>query len=177
VPVYLHHRYGSPVRAESTPKPAEETADAWRFRLEVPPRSTHPFEVTEVHGEIERVHVPGISVAQVAVLSDRKLVSAQARAALEAIAEAAARIQELERERNDKAAREKRAEGDQARLRENLKSLGKTEEEAQLRKRYVKSLGDLEEQLAALRAEGDALARRIDESRADLKKRVEAFSL
>lgn len=158
---YLDHRFTYAVR-EGTPEPAEITDNFWRFRLQLEQGKTTRFEVKEVAEQTESIYLPNIALAEIKRLHSDELIPEATRKQLETIAghaETLARAQEQIAQK--KQAIEKLEQG-QARLRENLKALGASSEEARLRSKYVAKLTDEEEQIERLRAEIVQLEKRVE---------------
>lgn len=165
--LYLDHpRDGSRWRLADTPKPHETTENHWRFKLTLPPRATTKFAVQQ-----EQTLFQGFSLADVtddqfsawlgASYLDKK-TEAALRDVLAARAEAAhtdARLAALTQERAAIAA-------DQKRLRDNLGSLGDRATEKELRERFVRTLGQQEDRLEAIKAEEATLQKDRDAARA-----------
>jgi len=173
---YLDHRFSHDVR-EETPEPVEITDSFWRFRLELEPSKSTDFTVTEVSEQYEAVEVPGIALAEVHQLVKQKLLSDQAKQALEAIAEQAQKISRLDEQIKRKTQAEVKIEKGQSRLRENLKALGGSSEESKLRTRYVSSLAKEEERIEELRREVAALRENRDQEQKQLDAMVEGLEL
>lgn len=150
-------REGTLVR---TPAPFEETRSYWRFALSLPPRATTEFPVT-VRGEetYQQSLLGGDPTWVVAHLS-----AARSRDKLKAlIADVnvlGEKLGEVGREENQTVNRASEIQRSQARLRENLGSLGDSQDESRLRSRYVAELERQEDELAVLIKAGFELANR-----------------
>jgi hypothetical protein len=161
--LYLEHPFRKGWKLVETPRPAESTESFLRFRLDVPPRETTRFVVTERGDESESVGIRNVSRDTVALWTQQRYLDDATRASFD-------RLLEL----NDRAARlgfwiAQREEetqkifADQKRLRENLEALGASPDEKALRDRYVAELTREEDRLAAIRAELDTWRREKDE--------------
>ncbi len=154
--VVLEH----PVRAGWTlvgAKPAETSANFYRFRVAAAPKSTATF-VVEEESPIESVFaLSSVTADQVAVwVRDRSIDPETERqlgaiAALQAeIAGLGRRIAALEKEQDD-------IFRDQERVRQNLERLGQGPDEAALRLRYIRQLDGQENRIAAMKGEREKL--------------------
>ena len=173
---YLDHRFSYAVR-ENTPEPEEVTENFWRFKVELEPRASTGFTVTEVSEESESIEIPGIARRTIRDLVDGRLISRSARKALEQVAELAEQMEKLRQELAELERREKKIVVDQKRLRENLRGLGSSSEEQRLRSRYVKKLEQQEEQLEQLRGQAAELRQRLEQMQERLEQMVEELTL
>ncbi|MBN2495864.1 MAG: hypothetical protein JXR96_14835 [Deltaproteobacteria bacterium] len=173
---YLDHRFTYPLR-EDTPEPIEVTEHFWRFKLTLPPGETTHFEVREVHKERESIHIPSIALVDIERMVESALIGEEQKAALEAVAERAARIVELQEKLEKKTREAEKIEDGQQRIRENLMALGSTSEEGKLRQRYVAKLAAEEERLEALRSECQALEAQIEAEREALDASVDELEI
>ncbi|HCF58384.1 MAG TPA: hypothetical protein DFS52_10375, partial [Myxococcales bacterium] len=173
---YLDHRFSHPVR-EETPEPVEVTDNFWRFRRKLEPKETTHFEVKEVAEESEAIYVPGIALHAVKRLFAEKLIPESAREQLEEIARHAETISRLQQQSSEDEQAVGKLEKGQARVRENLKALGSSSEEARLRGKYVAKLADEEEQIERLRAEIAELKAQIESEKEAIAKLIEKLQL
>jgi hypothetical protein len=149
---YLDHRFTYAAR-ENTPEPSEVTDNSWRFKLELPGRQTTSFSVTEVAEQYESIEIPKIAREEIYDLVKKNLIRKEVQSVLEKIADQAEKIIALDADRVKFEQRGDEIVADQKRLRENLKSLGTTSEEAKLRQKYVSKLASGEEEIESLRKE------------------------
>ena len=155
---------------EGMPEPVEKQGETARYRVELAPGAETVFVASEVVDEAERIEIPKIARATVRDLVDGRLVSEEARAQLERIAELSEEIGRLEEELSRLEEEAARLSMDQDRIRKNLQSLGASPEEQALRTRYVQKLTRQEEaldatlkQLSGIEAQLDQARRRRDE--------------
>jgi hypothetical protein len=153
-----------------SPKPAESTAGAHRFRLVVPPRSTADLTVLTQKPEETSIAIDSrLSREQLTLWLRERRIDASMEKAIAPIVEA---FEEVQRQgsRGTKIDDEvKRIFADQERVRENLAKLGGGPDAAALRLRYVQQLEQQETRLDGLRAEKN----RADVAQADADKRVD----
>lgn len=152
----------------NTPKPISETRNFWRFMVEVQANGKETLEVHEKTLLQDTLILKQLDPPQVLARIEglaTKLGSSPVFLEMRELAESVVKNQnKLQNLAND--AREK--EQGQARIRENLKSLGNTEEERTLRARYVKSLDADETELNDLKLQ-------MVETKMALQKAREAF--
>ncbi len=176
IDAYLDHRFQYAVR-EDTPEPAEITDNFWRFKVELAPKKSTEFTVCEVSEQAESIEISGIAKTAIHQMVSEKLISEKTKAELEKIADKAEEIEKLEEEIAKKERQEQKIEKGQKRLRENLKALGNTSEEAKLRQKYVSSLAKEEEHIEKLRREAAGLREKLERERDVLDNMVEELDL
>ena len=133
-----------------TAKPISETRNFWRFKVEVPANGRETFVVTE---KTVTDDVRGFSNLQphaVMVMLDGVISDNGEHPLVDELRQIVSRINDLLRSHNDLNPQIQKLINGQSRLRENLKSLGATDEEKRLRSRYVNQLDAEESKLAEL---------------------------
>lgn len=167
--VILEH----PVRAgwelTDTAEPVESSANFHRFRVEVKPKQTVEFAVREENPQQTTYALTNITPEQITLWVRQRAIDREIEQALQRIVakkneinELNQQIQALEREQNE-------IFRDQERVRENLRRLGRTPEEANLRLRYIRQLEQQENRLGALRAE----RARLEDARTAAQKQLD----
>lgn len=157
--VYVEH----PIRngwtlSDETPRPAEQTASVYRFRVELEPRASVELAVAERRALMETYALSDIKTRDLELFIARRYLDDTTRAALEKIVETKSRIAALDARA---AALDKEAadiSADQERLRENIKALGTTAEARQLIARYVAKAGEQETRIEHLTNERHKIA-------------------
>ncbi len=171
-----------PVPADAkivSPAPAEQTATHYRFALALRPAATETLTVTEEKTWSYTIVVSEMTPDDlVSVLQDRDgqgrdQLTPAARQALEAIVAKKRDIAGQTRVIGALRDRFSRLEGDQARLRENLRSLGAVSGQEQLVQQYARQLAEAEAALLRLRTEETAAAQRLQESESQLAALIE----
>jgi hypothetical protein len=153
--VYIEHPRDRSEKWElvRTQTPVETTEDFRRFKLTVGPNAGASLTVTEELPEVETYAVNNITSDQLQVFIGKGYLSAQMRQALESILELKSGIAGLNLQVQERQAETQAIGQDQARLRENLRVLGKSDEEKHLLQRYVSRLAAGEDHLERLKAE------------------------
>jgi hypothetical protein len=153
----------------STPRPEQEERNAWRFRLELGPRSRADLPVTERLALMDRYVLAALSESSLREIEKRGLLDAASRDGLQRVLALRSRIAALEQEAA--AAEREAAEiaADQGRLRENVKAMGDRRDARELVARWLARADAQEARLEALRetrrrseAEGRALRDEVD---------------
>ena len=161
-----------------TSAPPEETsANFYRFRVEVKPKSTTEFSVHEERPVEDVFAVSSLNANQIAVWARAGSLDAETEKELREVADRQAALAALEQKI---AALEAEREGiftDQERLRENLQRLGQSPDEAKLRQRHVKQLDAQETRLAAIGTDKGKLEAEREMVRAKLEEFIRKLSV
>ena len=155
--VFVEHPYRDKWKlSDDTAKPYETTASFYRFRVELPPRKTVELPVNEQLALMDTYALTNLTTDDIKLFVAKGYVDDATRAALDKIIEIKgkivavdARVQAADREAAEIAA-------DQARVRENIKALGKESEARQLIARYVAKATEQESRLEQLAGERKA---------------------
>jgi len=171
-----------PVRAgwklsTDAPQPDETSADFYRFRLSVPPKSSATLSVTESKPLQTTYEITNLSDDQISLFLKQGSINPQVEVALRPVMEQKALVASLDAEISKRNDETQRIYDDQQRLRENLKALKGSSEEKALAQRYLKQLDDQETRLDTLRRESADLQGKRDRAQADLDKMLENLSL
>lgn len=177
--VYIEHPYDKNAdwKLSKTAKPIETTEQYHRFKVTVPPNSATQFAVNEELPEINTFALSNITPDNIAVFVKSNYLSPQMKQSLESIIDLKAQIAALTRSIGEKQVEIGQIAKDQERMRENLRALGKTEEEKQLVQRYVAKLAQGEDQLERLRQEEKKLAEERNTLQRQLDERVRKLAL
>jgi hypothetical protein len=154
--VYIEHPIRTGWKLPDDVKPASQTLNVYRFRVELKPRARVEFAVPETLALMESYALAALTQPQVELFITNKYLDAATRAELEKliglkdrIARAQARVEALEKEAGE-------ISEDQNRLRENIKSLKDTADAKQLIARYIAKADQQETRLEQLNAEKKA---------------------
>jgi hypothetical protein len=134
-------------------KPEEQSATAYRFRVEIPAKGTKSFVVEETSPTTTQVQVNSINESTLEMFMTRKELSPELEQALRQILAQKDAIAKMEADVKQCEADVQHVFQDQERLRENMKALKGTPEEKALLQRYTGELNDEETQLASTRKE------------------------
>jgi hypothetical protein len=170
--VYIEHPYDKDEKWQlaKTLKPMETTESFHRFKITLAPNASTQFTVNEELPETETYAISNLTSDKLTLFVNEGYLTPPMRQALETILEQKTEIAVLNRQTQEKQAEINVVTKDQERMRENLRALGKTEEEKLLVQRYVGKLAQGEDQLERLRQEEkqlvekrNALQRQIEE--------------
>jgi hypothetical protein len=153
--VYIEHQYDKDEKWQlvKTARPVETTEEYHRFKVVVAPKTTTQFSVSEELPESHVYALTNITTNEIQVFVKSNYLTAEMKQSLEGVAELKAHVAATSREIADKQGEINTITRDQERMRENLRALGKTDEEKQLVQRYVAKIAQGEDQLERLRQE------------------------
>ncbi|MDX2179820.1 MAG: hypothetical protein SFV18_09530 [Bryobacteraceae bacterium] len=149
-------------------QPTETTTTARRFEVALKPKSQEKLAVVEEEALVEEERVSSLTYDQILVYTRNKAISAAGRQALEQILE---KQRQMAQTQNEIAAAEKQSadlEKDQARARENIRSLSSVAGQQETVQRYAKQLSDQEASIAQLRDRANALRKQKDQQQTEL---------
>ncbi len=109
--------------------------------------------MTEELPETTTFAISNVTTNDIEIYVKANYLTAQMKQALESVVELKMQISALNRQAAEKQLEITGITRDQDRMRENLKAMGKSEEEKQLVQRYVSKIAQGEDQLERLRAE------------------------
>jgi hypothetical protein len=134
-------------------KPEETAPSVYRFRLQVPAKSTATLTVEEMRPAETTYQVASLSDDQLALFVRQRALTAEAEQALRAILAKKSEIGAVDAEITARTSEVDQIFRDQERLRENLKALGTRAEERTLVSRYTRQLEEQETRLDAIKRE------------------------
>lgn len=137
--------------AKGSKEPEERAPGVYRFKLNVPAKSTASLPVEEVRVLKSNFQLADLDDAQIAVFSKNGSITPDMAQVLQKIAGQKAVVSKLEQDMEDRQKDIDRIVADQARLRENMKALKGSSEEKALLERYTSELDQQETQLDSLR--------------------------
>jgi Carboxypeptidase regulatory-like domain len=157
-------------------KPAEETATAYRFRVEVKPKDSTDFVVEETSPRDSQIMVNNITEKTIESLVLNLELTPELEKFLRGIVMQKDAIAKLDADITQKQSELESIGTDQERVRENLQALKGTPEEKALAQRYVKELDEQETRLAMLKKEILDLQAKRKEAQQDLDDTIEHFT-
>ncbi|MBI3374519.1 MAG: hypothetical protein HY017_22565 [Betaproteobacteria bacterium] len=168
--VLIERGLGGGYETFDMPAPAETTLDAQRFRVEVPAGKISEFVAQERLPRAREESLTDLSHMKLQRYFAHKMLDQKAYDGLKALLDVWAEIAGLEK---SIAEHEKQRAGirkAQEQIQKNMAALSNAGDEGKLRGRYVKQLGDSEEQLAdneatVLRVRAEIAARQADAER------------
>jgi hypothetical protein len=177
--VYIEHPYdkGEKWQLVKTARPAETTEKYHRFKVIVAPKTTTQFSVSEELPESHTYALNNITTNDIQVFVKSNYLTPEMKQSLEGVAELKAQVAATSREIAEKQSEINTITKDQERMRENLRALGKTEEEKQLVQRYVAKIAQGEDQLERLRQEEKKLQEERNNLQRQLDERVKKLAM
>ena len=166
--VVLEHAARSGWQMVETPAAAESTSSYHRFRVEAKAKVTTEFAVREESPQQTAYALANITPDMIALWVREKTIDKEIERALAAIVAKKNQIAELNRKMQEADQQIERMFRDQERMRENLRALGRSPEEAQLRQRYIRQMNAQENQLETLRGKRGQLEQQRDAAQKEL---------
>ncbi len=154
-------------------KPDEESAAAYRFKVEVPSKETKTFTVEETRPVSTQYALNNLNQNQLEVFINQRALTPELEQAMRQILAQKDAVAKLDADVKSKQSDVDRIVADQDRLRENMKALKGTPEERALTERYTGELNDQENQLAVLRKEIAALQGQRKQAQEELDSMIE----
>lgn len=174
--VYIEHPYREGWSlSDTTQKPASRTLNHYRFRVELEPRATIEFPVTETQALQDSYQIAQITRRDIEIFVSRKYIDDATKAELNKLLDLqtrigllAGKIQKLDEEVDA-------IEEDQKRLRENIDKLKNTPEARQLITRYIAKADTQETRLEQIEKEKKTAEAEQGQLRSELAKAVREF--
>lgn len=155
------------------PSEAFETTDThYRFKTSVTPQQ--PTEFTVLTGQIisQSYGLLDVHLPTLLNYSQNQALSTPVRAALSQVSQQRQVLSQLQEQSRQVEQQLKQIENSQARLRENIKTVGA---ESSLGRRYLDKLSTQEDDIETLQTQGQNLDNQIRQARANLRQRVKAL--
>jgi hypothetical protein len=168
--LYLDHPKRPPFELFGA-KAEEELPAAYRLKVELPAGRIATHTVRERTESSSAVYVLQTSPDQIRAFLNQPGLTAKAREFLERVAKLKGDIADLQRVRNGHQQEYSQLAQDEERYRSNIRVLGATPKERELRDRYLENLSKIDERLGELRVkiqEADAKARELEASLAKM---------
>ncbi len=141
----------------NTPNPVETTENYRRFKETIAANSTTEFTVTEELPDRDTFQLTNITNDNIIIWVRDKYLSPEMKKSLDGVIEIKAKIVTLNKQIQEKEDALRSFTQEQARMRENLKVLGKSEEEKKLLARYVNKISESEDQIEKTRTQENIL--------------------
>jgi hypothetical protein len=176
--VYVEH----PIRqqwslSDDTAKPIEKSATVYRFRVQLKPRESVDFPVTERLALMDSYALSNLTPRDIELFVSRRYIDASTQAALEKIMGLKGKIADVNARISAADAEAAEIAKDQARLRENIKALGETSEARQLIARYVAKATEQETRLEQIMSERNALITERTRLQSELDEAIRLLAL
>ena len=172
----LEHPVRNGWKLSNNVKPEEQSAGAYRFRIEVPSKETKPFTLEETSPISTQFALNNLDQNTFDIFVTQRALTPELEQALRQILEQKGALAKLDADLKAKQTDVDRIVNDQNRLRENMKALKGTPEEKALTQRYTNELDDQETQLASMRKEISSLEAKRNQAQQELNATIEHLS-
>ncbi len=155
--VYVEHPLDKSDEKEwklvNTPDPVETTENYRRFKVSVAANATTEFQVKEELPDRDTYQLSNVTTNNLTIWVRDKYLSPEMKKALDEVIEIKIKIDALNKQVQEKQEAIRSFTQEQARMRENLKVLGKSIEEKKLLARYVNKISESEDQIERSRVQ------------------------
>lgn len=172
--ILVEHPFNSEYKLVSPEKPAERTAQLYRFAVTVQPNKTETLKVTTERPIFQEVRVMDADLNSVAYYANRKDISDKLRDTLQDVVQRRRKVQELQAQANAREAEIKSMGDDQERIRKNMQALDRM---SPLYKRYVTELDAQETRLQNLRQESARLRKEAGDAERELRAYLDSLAI
>ncbi len=163
------------MKSPSSKEIFEATENFLRFRIPLEAKATIKFPVVEEQILERAYQISNITSEDISFFISQKYINEETRKKLQNIVDIKNQIAMTSSEISSRNAQITRIAADQGRLRENIKAIGKTEEERKLLARYTQKLNETEDQLEKLNVEIKALEETKLKQQQELNKLVSSL--
>lgn len=170
--VLIEHTLRSGYTLFDTPEPLEKTLDTYRYQVKAAAGKVAEFVVKERYLRTRREELHNLSYQGLQKYFEDKFLDRQTYAALKALLDTWAEIQQLEKSIGEQEQRRAKIYQAQEQAQKNMAVLSNEGEEGRLRGRYVKQLADSEEQLADIDQTITRIQTEIKQKQAQIKQMI-----
>jgi len=142
--VVIDHPYHADWKLLNKEKPIEITDNYIRFEVKAAGRQATTFTIREMRDSWETIMVSSLTPDHIVLFANKKYLNQKTRHQLEKIVALKTEISAIDQELKNLEKGRSQIFEDQKRLRENLRGLGQTTEEKDLRSRYIQRLNEQE---------------------------------
>ena len=176
--VYIEH----PLRAgwklsDDTQKPASQTLNFYRFRVELEPRKTIELPIVETQSLLTTYQLRDLTANDVELFLARRYIDATTRAELEKLVEFKGRMTQAQVRINQLDEEIEAIGEDQKRLRENIEALRNTADAKQLVARYIAKADQQETRLEQIAKEKKAAQEELNRWQSELNAAIKNLTL
>lgn len=151
--VIIEHPAGEGWSLAEGLKPEETSASFHRFRVKVQPKTSGTLVVEESHPNNLEVQLTNLDTRLITILTNEQRMTPTIEQALKRVLDQKNVVASTDAQIRSRQNEEKSIDGDQARIRENMKALKGSPEERALVQRYTQQLNTQEDRLATLRTQ------------------------
>jgi hypothetical protein len=157
-------------------KPAEKTAGAYRFEIQLAPGATQEFPVSEENVYERAYQVTSLTPDVILTYVSNRTLSDAGRKELQRIADQKRQIAENDRALQEAEGQTRDLNADEQRIRQNISTLNNVSGQQQQVQNYARQLDAHEQQLATLRDRQAELQKKKSALETELNKLIEALA-
>ena len=165
--IVLEHPRGTQRKLTQPANVWQDTADLYRFKVMLPAQTDVEFTVQEEQTHLQSLRLTDLNLGQLLSYHSNAEISASVRETLQPAIVMHQALDQLQRQLREQEQRQRSITQDQARIRDNLNSVGSS---SSLGRRYLQTLGQQEDQLEEIQRAITQLNQQIQDKRQELQR-------
>jgi hypothetical protein len=174
--LYIDHPKKTEYKFVETPVEPEETANYWRFKLTLKQKEAIEFKLRERKENYSSYYIWNWNkediLNKVSFYMKKQFIDQELESTLKNIAELLGDLNRVEEKKSKLETEQNQMTEEQTRLRENIKVLGESTQEATLREKYVNKLTLQENRFEEIKAEIKKLENRIGSLNREIEEKI-----
>jgi hypothetical protein len=179
--LYIDHPKKPDYKIIKKPEEPEETANYWRFKLTLEPKSAIEFTLLEQKENYSSQYIWNWNkdniLDKVSFYIKNGFIEKELESKLREIAELMAELAGLKQQKSKLENEQSEMTQEQERLRENISVLGDSTQEASLKEKYVNKLTAQENRFEEIKAEIEQLEKKINRSNKEINEKINTLSV
>lgn len=165
--IVLEHPRGTQRKLTQPANVWQDTADLYRFKVMLPAQTDVEFTVQEEQTHLQSLRLTDLNLGQLLSYHSNAEIGATVRETLQPAIVMHQALDQLQRQLREQEQRQRTITQDQARIRDNLNSVGSS---SSLGRRYLQTLGQQEDQLEDIQRSITQLNQQIQDKRQELQR-------
>ena len=178
--LYIDHPKKSGYKVIESPVEPEETTNYWRFKIDLQAKAAIELEIYEQKENHSSYYIWNWNkediLTKVSLYIKKKFIAPELESNLKEIAELLGELNQVKQQKSKLESEQSQMNQEQGRLRENIKVLGNTTQEAKLREKYVEKLTNQENRFEEIKAEIKDLEEQIKTLNRKIEEKINNLS-
>jgi hypothetical protein len=174
--LYIDHPKKSDYKITEKPQEPEETANYWRFKLVLQPKSAIEFKLQERKENYSSYYIWNWTkkdiLNKISFYMKKQFIEKELESSLKEIAQLIGDINQFRNRKSKLENEQNQMTSEQERLRENISVLGDSTQEASLKEKYVNKLTLQENRFEEIKAEIDELEKQINKLNEEIEEKL-----
>jgi len=179
--LYLDHPKKAGYKIEESPVDPEETTNYWRFKLNIKPKEAVKFLIKEKKENYTSYYIYNYSkddlIKRVEFYVREKFIDKKIESQLKEIGGLIGKKRDLEEKISSLEKERSLMTQEQARIRENIKALGASTQESELREKYVRKFSIQEERYESITKEIDGNQKALKELNKEIDEKISQLKI